>query len=82
MLDEANSFYFDYKHYNNNIVARSTSGQAIRSDRVIKKDNFVGNYDGAFDFRSINSYAQYGHTWDKELVSQIIVGKNKGCASF
>ncbi|TQR41293.1 ligand-gated channel [Campylobacter sp. MIT 12-8780] len=82
VLDEANSFYFDYEHYDNNIVTRSTSGQAIRSDRVIKKDNFVGNYDGSFAFGSINSYAQYGRTWDKELVSQIIVGETKAVLPF
>lgn len=82
VLDASNSFYFDYEHYDNNIVTRSTSGQAVRSDRVIKKDNFVGNYDGNFAFGSINSYAQYGRTWDKDLTSQIIVGETKAVLPF
>lgn len=75
--DDKNNIYLDLERYINEISVNSTSGNAIKSERQIFKDNIVLNHDGSYDFGTTNSYVQYGSTKDPNYHSQIYVGESK-----
>lgn len=76
-VDDKNNVYLDLERYVNEIAVNSTSGNAIKSERQIFKDNIVLNHDGNYGFGTSNSYLQYGSTQDPTYHSQIWVGESK-----